>query len=293
MRATQRTHDGRRPAHIGIEQWHARQCQHHQAQREGQVGDAPDRREALHMLALELRGHRVRLDVRLASALFALLVFAIEPECGVQPEEAKGADQQLHHDLPGYPDLRVFVEIMRVAVRLIAGKRCWHIRQTLLDVVAGLAGLHPVVRMDQRFRIVDLADFVAAMAVVALGSVGIAQRTDLTVEGVLVRIELVHMAVAAIGRNGQLESVARSVGDGVRGMAVRADGRLRQQFLAVFLAVHGSQIGFELLGMAACAADRRNLQTPLRALRTVLGRHAEAVRVVAAVASRIGLGLVV
>ena len=257
------------------------------------MGNTPDRGEALHVLALELRRHRVRLDVRFASTILAFLVLAIEPECGMQPEEAKGADQQLHHDLPGHPDLRVLVEIVGVAVRLITGERCWHIRQALLGVVAGLAGFHPVVRMDHRFRVVDLQDLVAAMAVVALGRIGIAQRTDLAVEGVLVGVEFLDVAVAATGRYRQLEGVARGVGDAVRRVAVGADGCLRQQFFAVFLTVDGGQIGFQLFGMAGSAADGRNLQTPLGALRAALGRDVEAVRVVAAVARGIGLGLVV
>ena len=127
------------------------------------------------------------------------------------------------------------------------------------------------------------------MAVVALGGVGITQRTDLSVEGVLVAVKLVHMAIAAIGRHRQFEGVARSVGDAVCRVAIGADCGLCQQLLAVFLAVHRAQVGLKLLGMATGAADRWNLQAPLCALRAPLGRDVETVCVVTVVTPRIGL----
>src|SRR5450830_880010 len=163
------------------------------------MGNAPCRAKALNVFALHVRGHRVRLDMRLAGARLALLVFAVEPQQGMQPEEAEGAHQQLHHDLPGNPNLRVAGKIMAIAVRLVTGKAGWHIRQTLLGVVAGSAGLEPVVWMNHGLRIIDPPYLVATVAVVALGRVVVAERTDLTVEGVLVGVEILHMTVAAMG----------------------------------------------------------------------------------------------
>ncbi|OIQ75069.1 hypothetical protein GALL_432690 [mine drainage metagenome] len=183
---------------MGIEQRHAGQGQRHQTQGKGDVCKAPGCAKALDVFALEPGGHAIELDMRLASTRFALLVFPVEPEQGMQPEEAKGANQQLRHDLPGNPNLWVMSKIIGLTVRLVADKAGRHVRQAFLGVVAGLAGLEPVGRVHQGFGVADWQNFVAAMAVVALGGVVIAQRTDLAVEGVFVALQFVNVAIATV-----------------------------------------------------------------------------------------------
>ena len=134
----------------------------------------------------------------MAAARFALLVFTVEPQGGVQPEEGKGAHQQAGHHLECNPDLRVATEVVRIAVWLEAGKTRWHVRQALLGVVALLACLHPVVRVHFGLRVLGAHDLMAAVAIEALGGVAVAQGGDAAVEGVLVRIKLRLVAVSAV-----------------------------------------------------------------------------------------------
>src|SRR5512133_1133227 len=77
------------------------------------------------------------------------------------------------------------------------------------------------------------------------------------------------------------------------GVAIRTNGGLSEQLLADLLAMHGTKISLQLVSVAAFTADGRDAQAPLVVLRRVLDRHIETVRVVAAVARGIRLGLVV
>ena len=71
----------------------------------------------------------------------------------------------------------------------------------------------------------------AAMAVVALGRVGMAQGVDLAVVGVFIGLVIFLMTTAALRGNGQFDGVRRGVADAVRGVAVGADGGLQVVFL--------------------------------------------------------------
>jgi len=157
--------------------------------------------------------------------------------------------------------------------------------------VALRAGLDPVVGMDLRGRVVDSLDFVAAVAVEALGRVGVSQRGDAAVESVLVGLELLVVAAAAIGGDGQFEGIAGGVADGVGRVAVGAHRRLSQHVLGVLLAMDRTLVGVELLGVAG-AAQARDAQTPLGVFGRVLGRYVEAVDVVAVIALGFRFGLV-
>ena len=65
-----------------------------------------------------------------------------------------------------------------------------------------------------------------AMAVGALGGVGIAQAVDLAVVGGFVGLVGILVAIAATGGDRQLGLVGRTADDVVGGVAVRADRRL-------------------------------------------------------------------
>ncbi len=143
--AAQPVHHHRRPGRVGVEHRHAGQGQYHQAQCERQVGDAPDQREALVMLALEFALEQfIRLHVRPRLALLALLVFAVEPQAGMRPEERKGAGEQQQHELGRDPDIGIAGEIVGRAVGFERGKALGRALMTFL------AGLEAVVRMHGR-----------------------------------------------------------------------------------------------------------------------------------------------
>src|SRR6185369_3559023 len=113
------------------------------------------------------------------------------------------------------------------------------------------------------FRVVHPLDFMAAVAVEELGRVAVAQRGDAAVERVLVALELLVVAAAAIRGDSQLEGVARSVADRMRRVAIGADRRLGQHLPGVFLPVYRGLVGLELVRMAF-AANGRDTQAPLR-----------------------------
>ena len=230
--------------------------------------------------------------MRAQAGLLAVLGLAVEPQGGMRPEEAEGAQQQGHHQLVTHPHLRVSREVVGAAVRLEAGEAGRGQGQVLLATVAGLAGLQSVVGVHLGLRLIGLADAMAAMAVVALGGVGIPQRVDLAVVGGLVGGVLVLVAVAAVGGDRQLDRPRRGVAHPVRAVAVGTHGRLGVAFVDRFLAVHRTRVVLDRLFVAVGPAQRRAVQSPLRVSRAVLGRDVEAVRVVAVVATGVGLASV-
>src|SRR5271169_858436 len=104
--------------------------------------------------------------------------------------------------------------------------------------MALLAGLQTVGRIDARARVVDALDRVVAVAVETFGGVSEAERIDLAVVGPLVGCQLLLMATAAVLGDQELGLVEEGVLNVVRGVAVRADRRLRiglqQRQLAVY-----------------------------------------------------------
>jgi len=282
FRSAERIHDHRRPGGVGVQHRHSRQRQDHEAQREGQVRGPPDRREALIVLALDLR-QLAREHVRAALALLALLVFAVEPQRRVRPEEREGAGEQPDHEFRGGPDIGIALEIVGRAVRLEGRESPRRV------LVALLAGLDAVAREHARFRIVDALDGVAAMAVEALGRVGEAQRVDLAVIGLGIGLEAFGVTVAAVLGDDELGLVPRRILDVVGRMAIGADGRIRVAVLQHRLAVHRGRIQLALLHVAL-AAGVRQVQAPLLAALAVL--RIDVVRVVAVVAGGVGARLV-
>ena len=143
--------------------------------------------------------------------------------------------------------------------------------------------------MHGRFRVVHALDGVAAVAVEALGRVGVAQRVDLAVVGVGVGLQAFGVAVAAVLGDGELGRVLGRVLDVVGGMAVRADRRDRVLVVQHRLAVDRSRVLLAFLGVAL-AARVRNAEPPLGALVAACG--IDVVRLVAVVAGGVGARLV-
>ena len=283
LRAAENLDDVGRPEAVGIERCHAGQHQRHQADRECQMRDPPDRRPAAEVF-LRLGGKLVGQDVRAHHLLLALAVLAIEPQRRMRPEERKGAAEQPQHEFRRDPGERIAGEIVRIGVRLerhIAGGR---LRMALLT------GLETIVRVNRRGRIIDPLDGVAAVAVEALGGVGEAERVDLAVIGLGVALEALVMAIAAVLGDGQLGRILGRVRDVVGRVAVGADCRARVLVFQHFLAVHRGPVQLALLGVAL-AAGVRDVQAPFGADRAA--RRIDVVGVVAAVAARVGARLVV
>lgn len=291
--ATQGGHEPVGPWRIRVKQRYASEREDHQAQGKGQVSRAPDRAKAAHVFALVFGRHGLGLHAWLLAHFFALFEFAVEPQQGVQPEEAKRAHQQLHHDLPGHPDLRVAVEITRMAVRLEGGKACGGIGQVFFAVVALPARFHAVVDVCLGFWISGLQDSMAAMAVVAFGGVGVAQCADLAVVGGLVGFQVFLMAGAALLGDCQLEGVARRVGNSMGTMAIATDRCFGVFLVEQFFSVNRSSKGLELVFVARFGAGIGNAQAPLVVRGRAFGWHIKAVGVVAVVARCVGAGLVV
>ena len=179
-----------------------------------------------------------------------------------------------------------------MAVRLEGSEAGGRLRQILLAVVAGFAGLHAVGRIDLGARIVHLGDLVAAVAVKALGRVGIAQLVDLTVVGLDIAFEVFLVTAAAIAGDGELGSVSRGIADVVAGVAIDTNRCLRVVLAHGFLAMDRFAVVAQLVFVAGIAAQGRRLQAPGVALRRAFGRHRKCVGVVALVAARVRMRLV-
>ena len=214
----------RRPMRaVGVEQRHAGQHQHDGADGEAQMRQPPDRRPAavVHDRLTVAVLQRFGAHVRPVLVLLEVAVFAEEPQRRMRPEEREGATEQEQHELGGDPGVRIFVEVMRGGVRLEAQEAFRSVKMALLT------GLQAVGRKDRRLRIVDALDRVIAVAIEALGGVGEAECVDLAMIRALVRRQLFLVATAAVFGDQELRLVEERILDVVRGVAVRADRRLR------------------------------------------------------------------
>src|SRR5450759_2818635 len=110
---------------------------------------------------------------------------------------------------------------MRGGVRLERGEPLRRTHMTLL------AGLQAVVRMHLRLRIVYALDAMAAVAVEALGRIGVTQFVDLAVVGLGIGFQALMMTVAAVLGDGEPGRILCRIFDVVGGMAIRADRRDR------------------------------------------------------------------
>ena len=175
-------------------------------------------------------------------------------------------------------------------MQVVAGRVRLEAEEALGRVeVALLAGLQAVGRIDRRLRIVDALDRVVAVAVETLGGVGEAERVDLAVVGPLVGCQLLLMAAAAVLGDQELGLVEEGVLNVVRGVAVRADRRLRVGLLQRQLAVHRGLV-FGEFRLVAGAAGIRQIEPPPIVVRRV--RRIDIVRVVAVVAGGVGVRLI-
>ena len=153
--------------------------------------------------------------------------------------------------------------------------------------MALFASLQAIVGVHFRLGVIHLQDAMAAVAIVTLGRIRIAQSGNLAVIGVAVGREVFLVATSAILHDQKLGRILGRVGDVMRGMAVRAGCRLGIVLTHDFGAMHRLCIGLELLGMALLAANLRYRQVPLSALGGAARRYIEIVRIVTVVTSRV------
>ena len=185
------------PVRFAVKHRHPAQDERHDAQRKYEVRDAPAEVKAPEMLALPA-GQFFRQHVRPRFASLTVLVLPIEPQQRVRPEERKHGQQERGHEFRCNPQLRIALEILRVAVRLERDKTCSR------ALMALLAGLKAVVRIHRGAGVVYALDAVTAVAVETRRSMSITERDDLAMVGSLITLGAVDMAVAAILRNDQL-----------------------------------------------------------------------------------------
>ena len=180
---------------VGVEQRHAGEHQHHGADGETQMGDPPDRRPALDSRRPACPRRWQRRRARTCGRFFALLALSVargRTTARNASRRRRTRRQQQHHEFRGEPQIGIVLEIVRIAVRLegdeARGRVGWHFWQVC----------KPVGREDGRARIVDALDRMVAVAVEALGRIGVAQRVDLAVIGRQVGLQLLLMAGAAV-----------------------------------------------------------------------------------------------
>ena len=217
-------------------------------------------------------------------AFAAVLVFAIEPQGGVRPEEREDADQQRDHELRRDPHVRIAAEVVRVRMRLESDKPCRRAG------VALLAGSQPVVRMHRRGRIAHAPHVMVRVAIEAFRRMAVSERRHLPMVGVGIAFQVLLVAVAApIDDVHPLRFAARSLDVVVRvatctGRAVPAFRDLRR--------VHGGRVLLRRVAMAVAAfhlalyalfvrhlgdvlVTCRARQRPVLALREAVDRHME------------------
>src|SRR3972149_6214038 len=129
-----------------------------------------------------------------------------------------------------------------------------------------------------------------AVAVEALGCIGVAQLVDLAVIGSRIRFQAPLMAVAAVLGNRELGGVLGRILDVVGGVAVGADRGARVLVLQHFLSMHRRFV-LHALCLMALAAGIRNVQAPLLPLGAAVG--IDVVGIVAVIAACVGMRLVV
>jgi hypothetical protein len=120
----------------------------------------------------------VGLHMRPVPVLLAVSVFAEEPQRRMRPEEREGPSQEADHELGGQPGVGIAAEIVGRGMRLERKEARRRLGMT------GLAGLQTIVGMHVRGRIAHPLNGMAAVAVEALGRMGIAQCVHLPVIGV-------------------------------------------------------------------------------------------------------------
>ena len=153
-----------------------------------------------------------------------------------------------------------------------------------------LAGREAVARMHRGSRIVGSLNSVAAVAVIALGRIRIAQRVHLPMVGPGVGFQVVGVTAATVGGDRELGIVLRWICDVVGGVAIGADGRTRIPVVQDRLAVHRGRVLLALARMTF-AADVRDAEPPLGAL--VAAGRVDVVRGMAVVAACVDARLVV
>lgn len=162
----------------------------------------------------------------------AVLSLSIPPKPGVQPEKYKHADKQAPHKAGHYPYLRVALKAVRIGVGAERHESFGGFS------VALLACLEAVVWMDFRLRVVWTQYAVAAVTVVTLGGVTVAQLVDLAMIGIAVGFQILNMTCAAVFSDGQFERVLQCAGDAMASVAIRAIGGLEVMILQYRLAMN-------------------------------------------------------
>jgi len=94
---------------------------------------------------------------------------------------------------------------------------------------------------------------VSAVAVGAGRDIGIAQGEDLTMIGLFVAFQGIGMATAAVLGDGKAGRGQLRAGDGVRSVAIRADGGIGITSFHRLLAVDRAQVRIQRVGVTASA----------------------------------------
>src|ERR1035438_4573949 len=137
---------------------------------------------------------------------------------------SKGADQQRRHSPERVVQEGKLLGIVMGGVGEISGEAPGRIR------VALLAGGNHVGAAQVRPRIGDLLDVVGAVAVIALGGLGVSEFGNFPVVGIEIGLGNLSVAAPAGGHDVELESVLVGAADGMSGMAVVAN---RQRFICL------------------------------------------------------------
>lgn len=136
-------------------------------------------------------------------------------------EERQHTGKEQIHEQSDVVERGIQLAIARIGVRLVFDEAC------IGTGVAFSAGSDEIGFIDWAARIGRGKNIVGAVAVpTACGLNVSAERAELGVERIAVGGELVGMATAANRRGTHAEGVGRGLLDGVRGVAVGADGRL-------------------------------------------------------------------
>src|SRR5574341_2401867 len=155
-----------------------------------------------------------------------LLQLAAHLQRARQPQQRVGAaDHERGHEQAGHapkgPEQpRVLLRVVVRGVAQVAGEAAARAR------VALLTGRDDVLAREVRARVGDTLDVVSAVAVVALGRLGVAELAHLAVVGVEVGLRDLDVAAAALLHDVQLEAIGVGARDRVRAVAVVADRQL-------------------------------------------------------------------
>jgi len=155
--------------------------------------------------------------------------------------------------------------------------------------VAGLAGLQSVAVVDHRIVIVDPLDAMRTMTVVTLGRFPIAKPGNFAVVGIHIAVEVVLVAVAAIGRDSYPAGNIVWFFNTMRRMTVGTDGRIGIT-AAELITMYRCQVGVAYIGVAF-TTDTGDVFPAIDT--DLLVNRCNVVGIVTAVAGRVGARLVI